>query len=369
MGKSINSDLYYQQLTRLEQEVERKRPESSNKKSPDLAPSDLDLFRSFQNCLAGHTFDCNPDPTSVFDPSSVLRFDPGPSCGSVPIRFHSRPVRNSLPHSAFNSDLATSHNSYLYEAGTYSRGKRATEPSSSRWLPPPMDTRHPRGISGALLASWEGIGFLMEGDRVDGRGREVNGLPELLLTGRKAKAEDVTLDPCSNRRGINKRNLEVPNNNDKGRSRIWALKAAESLTRKSEDLTGIPKLASLATLDDSKPEYETILAKEDADFLRIFELADSIRLDFNNLGYGKESKRTVEHSSNSASSADAGGLISPLPTLSLTQFSGLDQEWLLLIIMFNILVNSRTNLTMGQNLHICCTASQRTERFGTAFKY
>ncbi|GBP58519.1 hypothetical protein EVAR_33869_1 [Eumeta japonica] len=65
---------------------------------------------------AGHTFDCTPDPTSVFHPSSALRFGPGPACDSVPIRFYSRPVRNSLPHPAFNPDFATSHNSALDDA-------------------------------------------------------------------------------------------------------------------------------------------------------------------------------------------------------------------------------------------------------------
>ncbi|GBP90101.1 hypothetical protein EVAR_60238_1 [Eumeta japonica] len=67
---------------------------------------------------AGHTFDCNPAPTSVFDPSFVLRFGPGPACDSVPIRFYSSPVHNFLPHSAFNPDLATNQNSDLDEAGS-----------------------------------------------------------------------------------------------------------------------------------------------------------------------------------------------------------------------------------------------------------
>ncbi|GBP84605.1 hypothetical protein EVAR_55309_1 [Eumeta japonica] len=74
------------------------------------------LLASCRN-LTGHTFDCSPDPTSVFNPSSVLRFGPGPACGSVPIRFYSCDVRNSLPHPAFNPDFATSHNSDLDEAG------------------------------------------------------------------------------------------------------------------------------------------------------------------------------------------------------------------------------------------------------------
>ncbi|GBP36833.1 hypothetical protein EVAR_96078_1 [Eumeta japonica] len=35
-----------------------------------------------------------------------------------------------------------------------------------------MDTRNPRGLTDALPASWAGIGFLMERDRVDGKGGE-----------------------------------------------------------------------------------------------------------------------------------------------------------------------------------------------------
>ncbi|GBP06925.1 hypothetical protein EVAR_4373_1 [Eumeta japonica] len=77
---------------------------------------------NFDSNPASHTFDCNPDPASVFDPNSVLRFGPGSACDSVPIRFYSRPVRNSLPHPAFNPDFATSHNSDLVEAG--SKGSR-----------------------------------------------------------------------------------------------------------------------------------------------------------------------------------------------------------------------------------------------------
>ncbi|GBP35621.1 hypothetical protein EVAR_33824_1 [Eumeta japonica] len=80
------------------------------------------LYKTNECQIAGHTFDCNPDPTSVFDPSPVVRFGPGPAYDSVPIRFYSRPVRNSLPHPAFNPDFATSHNSDLKEAGTRSTG-------------------------------------------------------------------------------------------------------------------------------------------------------------------------------------------------------------------------------------------------------
>ncbi|GBP27318.1 hypothetical protein EVAR_18789_1 [Eumeta japonica] len=74
------------------------------------------FFTEQSNFNAGHSFDCTPDPTSVFYPSSVLRVGPGPACDSVPTRFYSRPVRNSLPHLAFNLDFATSHNSDVDEA-------------------------------------------------------------------------------------------------------------------------------------------------------------------------------------------------------------------------------------------------------------
>ncbi|GBP22633.1 hypothetical protein EVAR_13913_1 [Eumeta japonica] len=48
---------------------------------------------------------------------SAPHFGPGPACDSVPNKFNSRPVRNSLPYPAFNPDFATSHNSDLDEAG------------------------------------------------------------------------------------------------------------------------------------------------------------------------------------------------------------------------------------------------------------
>ncbi|GBP32828.1 E3 ubiquitin-protein ligase SIAH1 [Eumeta japonica] len=78
-----------------------------------LSPSDGAPSAEDRICQAGHTFDCNPDFTSIFDPSSVLHFGPGPACNSVLIRFYSRPFRNSLSHPAFNPDFATSHNSTL----------------------------------------------------------------------------------------------------------------------------------------------------------------------------------------------------------------------------------------------------------------
>ncbi|GBP19924.1 hypothetical protein EVAR_11314_1 [Eumeta japonica] len=45
-----------------------------------------------------------------------------------------------------------------------SKDKRAGEPTASRWsLPPITYTRHPRGVSSALPASWVGKEYLMEG--------------------------------------------------------------------------------------------------------------------------------------------------------------------------------------------------------------
>ncbi|GBP65119.1 hypothetical protein EVAR_5265_1 [Eumeta japonica] len=90
---------------------------------PDFGPAldsdaSLDLDHDSYIWYSGHTFDCNPDPTFVLDPSSVPCFGPGPAGDSVPIRFYSRAVRNSLPHPALNSDFGTSHNSDLDEAGS-----------------------------------------------------------------------------------------------------------------------------------------------------------------------------------------------------------------------------------------------------------
>ncbi|GBP33759.1 Target of rapamycin complex subunit lst8 [Eumeta japonica] len=39
------------------------------------------------------------------------------------------------------------------------------EPPESKWSPPPIDTCNSRGVIGALLASWEEMVYLMEGDR------------------------------------------------------------------------------------------------------------------------------------------------------------------------------------------------------------
>ncbi|GBP93580.1 hypothetical protein EVAR_68663_1 [Eumeta japonica] len=35
-----------------------------------------------------------------------------------------------------------------------------------------MDTRNPRGVANLFPATWNGIGYIMEEDRVDGRGRK-----------------------------------------------------------------------------------------------------------------------------------------------------------------------------------------------------
>ncbi|GBP04160.1 hypothetical protein EVAR_74876_1 [Eumeta japonica] len=44
-----------------------------------------------------------------------------------------------------------------------SKNKQACEPPESRWAPPPMDTRNPKRVIGALPVSWVGIRYLMEG--------------------------------------------------------------------------------------------------------------------------------------------------------------------------------------------------------------
>ncbi|GBP29706.1 hypothetical protein EVAR_13629_1 [Eumeta japonica] len=44
--------------------------------------------------------------------------------------------------------------------------KRAGEPSESRWSPPPMHTRNPRGVINALPASWVGMVYLVEFFRI-----------------------------------------------------------------------------------------------------------------------------------------------------------------------------------------------------------
>ncbi|GBP21432.1 hypothetical protein EVAR_12033_1 [Eumeta japonica] len=67
--------------------------------------------------------------------------------------------------------------------------------------------------------------------------------------------------------------------------------------------------ALLTTLDDSKSDHEAVLTKVDADFLRIFELADCIKLAFDDSGCGKEWERAAEPGPSLASSAN-GGMIS-----------------------------------------------------------
>ncbi|GBP65074.1 Facilitated trehalose transporter Tret1 [Eumeta japonica] len=77
-------------------------------------------------------------------PSSVLRFGPGAACDSVPIRFYSRIVRNSLPHPAFNPDFATSHNSDLDEAENTADADMAVDGNAKENADPTVD-----GESGA----------------------------------------------------------------------------------------------------------------------------------------------------------------------------------------------------------------------------
>ncbi|GFW55676.1 histone-lysine N-methyltransferase SETMAR [Trichonephila clavipes] len=94
-NRTINSDVYIEQLTKLNNAVEEKRPELTNRKgvvfhhdnarpqtslvtrqkllelgldvlphppySPDLAPSDYSLFRSLQNSLNGKNFNNDDD--------------------------------------------------------------------------------------------------------------------------------------------------------------------------------------------------------------------------------------------------------------------------------------------------------------------
>ncbi|GBP04115.1 hypothetical protein EVAR_68151_1 [Eumeta japonica] len=119
--------------------------------------------------------------------------------------------------------------------------------------------------------------------------------------------------------------------------------------------------ALLATYDESKPEHEVVLTKVDADFLQIFELADSIELALDDLECGKESEGTAGLGSSSASSADAGSLISRLSRLSLTHFSGRGQDWLAFINMFDSLDNERTDLIAGEKFAylLSCLSAER----------
>ncbi|GBP81999.1 hypothetical protein EVAR_62876_1 [Eumeta japonica] len=123
----------------------------------------------------------------------------------------------------------------------------------------------------------------------------------------------------------------------------------------------------LATVDDSK--HEAVLAHVDTDFLRIFELADSIKLTFEDLVNSRGTqirpglKSPEIKSPASASSADAGDLISRLPTLSLTQVSGRDQDWLSVINMIDGVVNSRVDLTADHKyayLLSCLSGNERS---------
>ncbi|GBP15935.1 hypothetical protein EVAR_12519_1 [Eumeta japonica] len=51
-----------------------------------------------------------------------------------------------------------------------SRGKRAGEPSESKWSPQPMEALSLRRVASALFASWKGTGYLIVEDRDDGEG-------------------------------------------------------------------------------------------------------------------------------------------------------------------------------------------------------
>ncbi|GBP58757.1 hypothetical protein EVAR_35536_1 [Eumeta japonica] len=77
--------------------------------------------------------------------------------------------------------------------------------------------------------------------------------------------------------------------------------------------------ALLASLDDSKPEHETVLTKVNADFLIILELSDSIKLSLCDLyAEGNWNGFELDH-------------LCRRPT----QFSKRDQEWLSHIKMLN----------------------------------
>ncbi|GBP13128.1 hypothetical protein EVAR_93095_1 [Eumeta japonica] len=59
-----------------------------------------------------------------------------------------------------------------------------------------MDSSNPRRLTSELSASWEGIGYVMKGDRTNKR-EKASEKPKLSLTGRNATAEAATLRPHS----------------------------------------------------------------------------------------------------------------------------------------------------------------------------
>ncbi|GBP80521.1 Mariner Mos1 transposase [Eumeta japonica] len=130
-GKCINSDLYCQQLLKLEQEVMKKRPESINRKGvvfhhdntrprtflaaqrilkkfgwevsmhspyrPNLAPSDFHLFRSLQNSLDSVRLTSKEDCQNYLSQSIDQKSQNFYSNGIMPsFRMHFR-GRNDLP--------------------------------------------------------------------------------------------------------------------------------------------------------------------------------------------------------------------------------------------------------------------------------
>lgn len=79
-SQTLNSEIYCQQLTHLQEAIDQKRPELANRKgvvlklrelgwdilmhlpcSPDIAPSDYHLFLSLQNSLGGLKFNSKED--------------------------------------------------------------------------------------------------------------------------------------------------------------------------------------------------------------------------------------------------------------------------------------------------------------------
>ncbi|GBP88071.1 hypothetical protein EVAR_58485_1, partial [Eumeta japonica] len=120
--------------------------------------------------------------------------------------------------------------------------------------------------------------------------------------------------------------------------------------------------AFLVTLDDSKPERTAVLAKVDADFLKIFGLAVSIdQTGLRRLLCRKESERTLGSGLSSVSSANAGALID----INLNSINGQNQDGLLFIYRFDSLVDLRTDLTSGPKFaYLLCRLSAKPRGCG-----